>query len=421
MDIVRIMHILNSHFVENPYSTPSHSTKKSMKSNLYILDDDQQYANLLAEVASNNGWNVHVENSPSEFLQIDLANGSVLVLDLIMPEMDGIEVIRELSKGTTEIFLILVSGFDTRVLHSAQKLAEAHNIKVLATLTKPIALPEFIKTLIKISATPIVEKKSTITNIPVQVSELERAIDQHQLLLYYQPQINMATGALEGVESLVRWQHPTRGLLFPDQFITLAEENNLIDKLTHEVISIAVEQSQKWKIQNLDIPISVNVSAENITSLSLPEQLLELTDKHTVVPENITLEITESAVMNKLTSSLDVLNRLRMKGFSLSIDDFGTGYSSLSHLYKAPFTELKVDQVFVMNMADDEEALIIVKICIMLGQMLGMKLVAEGVETKEIWDQLKQLGCDIAQGYYIAKPMPAEQLIAWRESWAIEA
>ena len=391
-----------------------------MNQKLYILDDDEQYANLLAELATNCGWQVEVAHSPSSFLELDLPINSVLVLDLIMPKMDGIEVIRAIAKKRTDILLILVSGFDTRVLHSAQQLAEAHNLKVLASLTKPIPVQEFINILARINAdTHLVTKPSAIKDI-VLPRELENALLQHQLILYYQPQISISTGNLEGVEALVRWQHPERGLLYPDEFIKLAEENNLIDKLTGEVISIAVKQNQIWKSDGFDVPISINVSAQNITSLSLPEQLKELTDIHTVIPESITLEITESAVMSELTSSLDVLNRLRMKGFSLSIDDFGTGYSSLSHLYKAPFTELKIDQVFISNMIDDAEALIIVKICIMLGHMLGMKIVAEGVETKEIFNKLKSLECDAAQGYFIAKPMPAGKLLQWKKDWELE-
>lgn len=388
-----------------------------MNQNLYILDDDEQYANLLAEVATNAGWQATSEQSALAFLDADIPVNSIIVLDLIMPEMDGIEVIRTIAAKRTDLLLILVSGFDTRVLHSAQLLAEAHNIKVLATLTKPISIKEFLYVLKQISVTPPSQKISAVNKTPLLASELDYAIQQHQLVLYYQPQINMSTRKIEGVESLVRWQHPERGLLFPDQFIQLAEDNNLIDKLTEEVITMAVTQNQKWMSKDLHLHVSINVSAQNITSLSLPEFLQSLTDKHAVTEQNITLELTESAVMSELTSSLDVLNRLRMKGFSLSIDDFGTGYSSLSHLYRAPFTELKIDQFFVMNMIQDTEALIIVKICVTLGHMLGMKLVAEGVETQEIWNELKKLGCDIAQGYFMAKPMPADELIQWKQDW----
>ncbi len=380
---------------------------------LYILDDDEQYAMLLAEVASNIGWEVITEQNPVTFLQNNILQGSVLVLDLNMPEMDGIEVIRTLAEKKINLLLILVSGFDARVLHSAQQLAEAHHFKVLASLTKPMSIQEFAQTLTNIKPQSEITSKSPLTENPVSFTELDQAIHQHHLLLCYQPQINMKTGDLHGVEALVRWQHPEHGMIYPDQFIGLAEKSGLIEPLTEEVIRLAVEQSRQWQEKGINIAISINVSTKNITSLSLPEQLKELTDKHAIDPEKITLEITESAVMGDLTSSLDVLNRLRMKGFALSIDDFGTGYSSLSHLYKMPFTEIKIDQSFIMNMLEDSEAMIIVKICIMLGQMLGMKLVAEGVETQQVWDELQTLGCDIAQGYLMAKPMSADALIQW--------
>ncbi|VAW93399.1 diguanylate cyclase/phosphodiesterase (GGDEF & EAL domains) with PAS/PAC sensor(s) [hydrothermal vent metagenome] len=380
---------------------------------LYILDDDEQYATLLAEVASNIGWEVLAQQDPIAFLQDDILQGSVLVLDLNMPEMDGIEVIRVLAEKKINLLLILVSGFDARVLHSAQQLAEAHHFKVLASLTKPMSIQEFAKTLNSIKPQTKQTQQSALTENSVSATELEQALQQHQLVLYYQPQINMQTGDLHGVEALVRWQHPEYGLIYPNQFIGLAEQSSLIEPLTEEVIRLAVEQSRNWQAEGINISVSINVSAENITSLSLPEQLKKLTDKHAIDPNKITLEITENAVMGDLTSSLDVLNRLRMKGFALSIDDFGTGYSSLSHLYKMPFTELKIDQSFIMQMLEDSEAMVIVKICIMLGQMLGMKLVAEGVETQEVWDELQTLGCDIAQGYLMAKPMPADALVQW--------
>jgi len=383
---------------------------------LYILDDDEQYAELLTEVANNAGWKASHEQSPYQFFNKVIKPHALLVLDLNMPEMDGIEVIRKLADKNLHLLLVLISGFDTRVLHSAQQLAKAHNFKVIATLAKPVPIHEFIEVLEQTSTNIQHEKKAPAIKQDISSQELQHGLNEHQFILHYQPQVNMKTSKFEGVESLVRWKHPVRGLLYPDQFIPLAEKNKLIDQLTEEVITLAVEQNKKWKTEDFSIPISVNVSAQNITSLSLPEQLKELTDKHAVTPENITIEITESAVMKELTSSLDVLNRLRMKGFSLSIDDFGTGYSSLTHLYQAPFTELKIDQNFVSHMTSDAEALVIVKICIMLGKMLGMKLVAEGVETQEIWHDLKTLDCDIAQGYFIAKPMPANELLIWAKA-----
>ncbi|MBF0264858.1 MAG: EAL domain-containing response regulator [Gammaproteobacteria bacterium] len=379
---------------------------------LYILDDDSLYSDLLAEVAQNEGWNVTTEQSAINFLEFELSDDAVLVLDLVMPEMDGIEVIRNLASKKIHLPLILISGFDARVLHSAKQLAEAHNMTVLASLNKPLPINEFINVLNSIPLHDNLMDSPKITT-SFAVADILNAIERREFILHYQPQLNIETGALYGVEALVRWQHPEQGLIFPDQFISIAENNDLIDALTTEVVKIAVKQCQKWSESDLDFLISVNISAANITSLSLPEQLTKLTQERRISADKFNLEITESDVMSELTSSLDVLNRLRMRGFSLSIDDFGTGYSSLSQLYQAPFSELKIDLQFVMRMLEDKEAMVIVKTCIMLSHMMGMKVVAEGVETEKIWNKLKELNCDIAQGYYIAKPMPAEALQTW--------
>ena len=382
---------------------------------LYILDDDTQYADLLATVASNAGWEAIVETNPVKFLEKDLSKIELLVLDLNMPEMDGIEVIRAIATQGCNVTLILVSGFDARVLHSAQQLAEAHYLKVAASLTKPVPIDEFLKVLNSIENEAPRKTISTTRNT-VEVEELKSAIENNELVLHYQPQVNIKSGDLSGVEALVRWQHPEKGMIFPDQFIALAEENNLINALTERVIYLAVTQNKQWCDEGLNTSISVNVSAENIINLNLPEKLKKLTEQYDVNSENIVLELTESAVMGELTTSLDVLNRLRMKGFSLSIDDFGTGYSSLSHLYQAPFTELKIDQKFIMHMLEDTEAMVIVKICIMLGQMLGMDIVAEGVETQEIFDELSKMDCDVAQGYLLSRPISADDLVSWVKS-----
>lgn len=382
---------------------------------LYILDDDTQYADLLAVVAKNAGWEAIVETSPLKLLAKNLSEIELLVLDLNMPDMDGIEVIRTIAEHECNITLILVSGFDARVLHSAQQLAEAHYIKVAASLTKPVPIGDFLNVLNTFENAIPTEHYNSAKSI-VKVEEFEKAIKNDELVLHYQPQINIKSGELSGVEALVRWQHPEKGMIFPDQFIALAEENNLINALTERVIYLAVTQNKRWQDEGLEIGISVNVSAENIIHLNLPEKLKNLTEQYGVKSENIVLELTESAVMGELTTSLDVLNRLRMKGFSLSIDDFGTGYSSLSHLYQAPFTELKIDQKFIMQMLEDTEAMVIVKICIMLGQMLGMDIVAEGVETQEIFDELNNMGCDIAQGYFLSRPIPADDLLDWVNS-----
>jgi EAL domain-containing protein (putative c-di-GMP-specific phosphodiesterase class I) len=233
------------------------------------------------------------------------------------------------------------------------------------------------------------------------------------LILHFQPQIDLKTSQLIGVEALVRWQHPKVGLIYPDNFIPLAEELNLIDDLTNEVINLAIHQEAEWKRFGYNIVVSINISAKNVTSLSLPEKLQEMIDTLDIDPSKIKIEITETELMNELTKSLDVLTRMRLKGFDLSIDDFGTGYSSLAQIKRNPFTELKIDSSFVMNATKDDDSLVIVESCIQLGHKLGLKVVAEGIEDKEILELLTDLGCDIGQGYYICKPICGDELLYW--------
>ena len=183
-----------------------------------------------------------------------------------------------------------------------------------------------------------------------------------------------------------------------------------------EVLNIACLQSYKWQEAGYKIKISVNVSAQNITGLTLPEQLHSLIDQYQIDPSMLVLEVTESALMGNISTSLDILTRLRMKGFPLSIDDFGTGFSSLSHLHKIPFTELKVDQSFIFDLIEDSDSYAIVETCVMLGHKLDMEIVAEGVENEAIWDALLAMNCDIAQGYFISKPIPADEFIHWLEN-----
>lgn len=381
---------------------------------IYIVDDDIQVAELFSAAIDSVGIDNQYFTSAREFLKIDLLDTDVVLLDLNMPDIDGIEVIRVLGKNSAKVQLVLISRYDRRVLRSAQQLAQAHMLRVVASLSKPVSIEELKKLVVELSLQAQSNNQQVLAAQHLQdVEELKTALREKQLVLHYQPQVNIRGGELRGVEALLRWQHPQCGLIFPDTFIPLAEQHDLIGELTAEVIGQSIEQSREWQQQGLNIKISVNISADNITSLSLPEQLSELLINNQLDPSMLTLEITESALMCELVTSLDILTRLRMKGFGLSIDDFGTGYSSLSQLHRIPFTELKIDKSFTTSMLQDEEARAIVKSCIMLGQELNMQVVAEGVESTEILSLLNEYGCDIAQGYHIASPMPAADLPGW--------
>ena len=381
-----------------------------------FLDDDKDLLLLFSNMAKALGLKSLIYDSPEVFLNgvSDIEKNSLLVLDLSMPEMDGVQVMRELVEVNNTPALILVSGHDKAVLHSAEKLGRAQGLDIVASLTKPISLNS-LESAIKKYIKRLELKESiftTVVNAPSEIppSELLQAIENNQLLLHYQPKICMETSSIVGVEALVRWNHPERGLIYPDQFIKLSETHGWIGKLTHNVIQMSVTQSEHWLSIGMNIPISVNISADNITSLSLPEQLAQMLYEKKLNPSNLVLEITESVLMGELVTSLDILTRMRIKGIGLSIDDFGTGYSSLSLLHKIPFTELKIDRSFVGSMLEDTEAMAIVKTCIMLGHELNMNVVAEGVETQGHWDALQKMGCDVAQGYLISRPVPAESI-----------
>jgi diguanylate cyclase (GGDEF)-like protein len=243
-------------------------------------------------------------------------------------------------------------------------------------------------------------------------AELRRALDEKELVLHYQPKADLSDGRIVAVEALVRWQHPEHGLLTPDQFVPLAEATGLIRELTLTVLDEALHQQRVWRDDGIDIRVAVNLSARDLYDLTLPASTAELLAKHDVPPTSLELEITESVIVADPMRARAILNRLSEMGVVLAIDDYGTGYSSLGYLKRLPIDEMKIDRSFVMQMADDRNDAAIVRSTVELGRNLGLKVVAEGVETATAWAHLKALGCDFAQGYYLSRPVPAAEIAA---------
>ncbi|MCG8426885.1 MAG: EAL domain-containing response regulator [Chromatiales bacterium] len=381
---------------------------------VYLIDDEPELVSLLSEVVTQLGLSVRGFTRAGQFFKEvrQFTNDAILILDLHIPEMDGIEVMRRLVQMDNPPALVLISGRDIGVLHAAEKLGRAHNLDILASLTKPVSLQRLRQLLeIHMAGSPKVESnpRDRLKYVP-SPEELQQALRQDQLVLHYQPQVDIPSGVCTSVEALVRWHHPEHGLLLPKGFIPMAEQYDLITLLTHWVVEHVVEQSQQWQRQGISLEVSVNISARDIIGSTLPKQLYGLLESKQLDPTCLTLEVTESALMGELAGSLDILTQLRTKGIALSVDDFGTGYSSLSQLLKAPFSELKIDRSFVSRLTTEAEAQAIVKTCILLSHELNMRVVAEGVETKEQYQQLRELGCDMAQGYLISKPVPAEEI-----------
>jgi diguanylate cyclase (GGDEF)-like protein len=245
------------------------------------------------------------------------------------------------------------------------------------------------------------------------LGELRRAIDHGQLLLHYQPKVATHSGHVLGVEALVRWQHPTHGLVPPAQFIPLAERTGLIGPLTHYVLDAALRQCRAWQQAGHDLAVAVNVSARRLLDLGFPDEVAGLLARWQVPAGLLVVEITESTIMADPAHALQILGRLDQMGVQVAIDDFGTGYSSMAYLKRLPVHELKVDRSFVAQMTSNRRDAVIVRSTVDLGRNLGLRVVAEGVEDLATWQALDALGCDAIQGYHISRPVPAEDLIHW--------
>lgn len=242
-------------------------------------------------------------------------------------------------------------------------------------------------------------------------AELRRAIEEKQLVLFYQPKTSMKGGGVEGVEALVRWVHPVRGMVMPNDFIPLAEQTDLMKPLTMYVLDEALKQVGQWRARGLELKVSVNISARNLSDLSFPHDVRGVLRSNNAHPTWLDLEVTESTVINDRARAVLVLQELSDMGVRIAIDDYGAGYTSLSYLTRLPIHALKIDKSFIQNMLEEQHDGLIVKSTIELGRGLGLEVIAEGVETEKVWNRLVDLGCDSAQGYYVSRPMPADELV----------
>ncbi len=249
------------------------------------------------------------------------------------------------------------------------------------------------------------------------ISEMRTAVEHNQLRLYVQPKIDLITGQILSVEALVRWQHPERGLIYPDMFIPFAEQTGHVSKISWWMLSEASRYAAHWHEQGLNIAVAVNLSARDLMDIDLPTKLQAILNQHKISAKSLSVEITESSIMDDPVRAQITVERIAKMGVALSIDDFGTGYSSLAYLKRLPVNEIKIDKSFVMNIENDADDITIVRSTINLGHSMGLKVVAEGIENLNVWKILKEMGCDYGQGYFMCKPIPGDELVAWIEKW----
>ena len=340
----------------------------------------------------------------------------LILCDLDMPEMDGVEFISHVAVNKLARALVVVSGVDVAIIHTVETMARAYGIQVLGTIPKPVTARQ-LRDCLERSTPRAAAEGDPATPDEVTAEQLRYGLAKREFLAFFQPKVSLATGEITGVETLVRWYRPGRGVLVPKDFITRLEEEGLMDELTYLLLRQTCTYLRAWADRGLELNASVNISMRSLGDISIADRLHALVLEEDCDPRRITLEVTETDVMSRLAIVLNGLARLRLKGFNLSIDDFGTGYSSLQQLNSMPFTELKVDQSFVKDSPEDERSRTIIETSLDLARKLNLKSVAEGVETRAEWDLVKGLGCEEAQGYFISRPMPGHQLPDWVEMW----
>jgi EAL domain-containing protein (putative c-di-GMP-specific phosphodiesterase class I) len=367
---------------------------------LLAIDDEKGLLAIVQEVGRNAGYDVVATSDATYFLQQTREWHPTLVLmDLQMPDVDGVELLRAMAAEKLRAPIVLMSGVEDKVLRTVGDLGTDLGLNMRGVLGKPIRMETFRRTLDEHAA----------PNGSHRSDELRNGIATGQLVLHYQPLVRLASRDLIGFEALVRWNHPHEGLIQPDFFIPLAEEHGMIDDLTWTVVRLAVEQAARWA-ESLAVPISVNLSATNLNDEAFPDKLALMCKEHGVSPKQISLELTETATSRDAMSLKAILSRIRLKGFRLAIDDFGIGYSSMMQLRSLPFSELKIDKSFVADMLHSEDAGIIVDAILALAGAFRMDVVAEGIETEAQLAALIKRGAVVGQGYLIARPAPADDI-----------
>jgi EAL domain-containing protein (putative c-di-GMP-specific phosphodiesterase class I)/ActR/RegA family two-component response regulator len=383
-----------------------------------VVDDDELMLELAVAALDELGFSlISSALSGEDGLRIlDRGGAEIVLCDLNMPEMDGVEFLRHLSARRFEGAIVLMSGEDKRILRTAESLARAHGLNVVAAVEKPInaavlgVLRDHVGTATRSSMPPPAPTHK------VSVHELREAIANDDIMVYFQPKISVASGRCTGVETLARWKHRVHGFVPPSDFIAVAEREGLIDHITRVILGKALREAGRWIKHGHDLSIAINVSTQTVGKLDLPDFVYNTARTHGVEPSRVMVEVTETQIMRNLTCALDTLTRLRLRRIGLSIDDFGTGYSSLEQLQRVPFVELKVDRAFVDGASHDAAARAILESSIDLAKKLGLSTVAEGVERSDDYQLLEKLGCDLAQGWLFAAAMPGDALLPWIES-----
>lgn len=378
---------------------------------LLAVDDERDFLELVAELAEQVGYDVLTADNATTFReQLTHHRPSLVLLDLQIPGMDGVEALRYLARQSITGGVVLASGMDQRVLTSARQLGESLGLKMLGTLQKPVMLEDI---------EAMLTKHRGVTR-QLTANELRRAIDEAELVVHYQPQLAHHDNGwmVSGAEALVRWQHPQLGLLYPKDFLALVEDHKMALGIADFVLTDAIRQVGHWRSRGLDLSVSVNLAPRLVKDLEFPDRLSRILQEFGVAAEQLTLDVLEDAANQDADLVMDIYTRLRVKGIGLALDDFGIGASSFTHLYKMPFSELKIDRELISAIPHTRTVTTAVRAIVQLGQALSLRVCAEGVESALAFDFLDEIGCDRMQGDFMGKAMPASDFESFIVAWS---
>jgi len=383
---------------------------------ILLVDDDDFQLELMSGQLADLGWQhvIRAASGAQALAEFDTHGAEIaaIISDLSMPDMDGLELMRHLIKCGFKNSIILVSGLQDDILSSAGVLAQAHGLDILGNLSKPCDLNELQQLLARLH-----KPDSVVYNakeaLALNSARLDAALNAGEFRAWYQPKIEVETGATMGVEALARWPQANGSYISPGVFVPAMEAAGLADALFFAMARQVASDMAKWRMQGINIQAAINLSMKTTQNLGMPAMLARIVAASGLLPSDFVIEVTESQLIVDRTVTMESLTRLSLLGFTLSIDDFGTGYSSLMQLIDLPFKELKIDGSFVQRTSHEPKAQTAVCLSLLLGMALKMAVVAEGVETAEQLAFVRDSGCTIVQGYHVARPMPFADCTRW--------
>jgi EAL domain-containing protein (putative c-di-GMP-specific phosphodiesterase class I)/FixJ family two-component response regulator len=385
---------------------------------LLIIDDSALQREFAAELCRDIGIESirHAANGfeAMEILGRDSAIEAI-ILDLEMPGMDGVQVLHELVRLKLDPAVVVASSRESVLLNVVESMGKSLGLRLLGVLQKPVTLEQLAGSLGRYSAITIRDEQQSELPRGPELSEVDvqQALLHGEFISYFQPKVALFDGRLCGVEALIRWQHPQHGLLAPAAFIEMVESSQYISPVTLHMLDISLQYCKVWHAAGLPLCFSINVSSRSLADAQLADAIIDRVGASGIAPGFVILEITESAIMTDLSIALGTLARLRLKGFGISIDDYGTGFSCMLQLSRVPCTELKIDRAFVNGASTKPHLRIMLESALDIARKLNLKVVAEGMETREDWQLLRELECGEGQGYFVAKPMPGDALLPW--------